>query len=259
MRATLCARLDNCTHVPGAICWITNSASDSDLPANQLTYSLVNAPPGLNIGPTSGVMIWGPPANCAPLTNIVIVRVTDNGSPALTNEQSFVATLIPTPRLKIARAGAGFVALSWPAGARDAGFVLQSTTNLSSSSSWGNVAGNPVVIAGENFLTNSATGSFRAYRLASPLTPLPTLQIATANSNVALVSWPATATSLGFTVQATPRLQPPVTWNDATNSIGTNASLNFITDSRAGPQATGTGSSTALTAAGIRISRAISR
>jgi hypothetical protein len=34
----------------------------------------------------------------------------------------------------------------------------------------------------------------------------------------------------------TPNLQPPVTWNDATNSIGTNASLNFITDSRAGPQ-----------------------
>ncbi|NOS70645.1 MAG: hypothetical protein HOP33_12035 [Verrucomicrobia bacterium] len=229
------ASLDDCTHVPGAICWITNSASDSDLPTNQLSFSLVNAPPGMSIGPTSGVMIWGPPLNCAPLTNIITVRVTDNGSPALTNEQTFIATLISPPRLKITRAGPNLVVLSWHAAATDAGFALQSTTNLLMPAGWQYVAGTPIVIAGENFLTNNATTSFQAYRLASALTPLPTLQIATANSNVVIVSWPATATALGFILQVAPTAQPPSAWNDATSSIGTNGSFNFITD----PQASG--------------------
>jgi hypothetical protein len=228
------ASLDDCTHVPGAICWITNSASDSDRPANQLSFSLVNPPPGMSIAPASGVMIWAPPPTCAPLTNTVTVRVADNGSPPLTNEQSFVATLIPAPRLRIAHAGPSIVVLSWPAAATDAGFVLQATTNLLAPADWQNVLGVPVVIARENFLTNSATAGFCAYRLASALTPLPTLQIVTANSNVVIVSWPAAATASGFVPQTAPSLLSPEVWNDATNAIGTNANRSFITDPQTG-------------------------
>jgi hypothetical protein len=181
-------------------------------------------------------MIWGPSANCASLTNTVTVRVTDNASPTMTNEQSFIATLIPLPRLRITHAGPNLVVLSWPAAATDAGFSLQSTTNLLSPASWQDIAAAPTVIAGENFLTNTATTSFRAYRLASALTPLPTLQIATASSNTVIVSWPATAMAKGFVLQAAPDLQPPVGWSDATNSVGTNGSLSFITEPLAGPQ-----------------------
>lgn len=234
--APVLATLADCTHVPGAICWITNSASDSDLPTNQLSFSLINPPAGMSIGPASGLMIWAPPATCVPLTNTVTVRVTDNGSPARTNDQSFIATLIPLPHLRITHAGPNLVVLSWPAAATDAGFALQSTTNLLSPASWQSIPTAPVVIAGENFVTNSATAAFRAYRLASPLTPLPTLQIATASSNTVIVSWPATAALLGFALQTAPTFQSPSAWNDATNSVGTNGSFRFVADPRAGPQ-----------------------
>ena len=108
--------------------------------------------------------------------------------------------------------------------------MLTASTNLLSPVAWNNVAGTPVVVAGENFLTNDTSAGFRAYRLASGLTPLPTLQIAIASPNAVRVSWPAIATDTGFTLQAASNSIPAVTWSDATNSVGTIGSLNFITD-----------------------------
>src|SRR5204862_332118 len=35
---------------------VTNTASDADLPANALTFSLVSAPSGVNLDPSSGVL-----------------------------------------------------------------------------------------------------------------------------------------------------------------------------------------------------------
>ncbi len=223
--------LADCTHASGTLRWITNSASDPDDPAEQLTFSLLNAPPGMSIGPASGLMIWGPPANCETLTNTVTVRVTDGGSPALTNEQSFVATLIPIPRLRIAQAGSGSVVLSWPAAATDAGFALQSCTNFVPVAGWQRVPGAPTVIGGENLLTESETSPFSAYRLASALTPLPTLQIAATTSNAVVVYWPVTATAAGFVLQTAADFQSPTAWTSVTNPVGTTGSLNCITDS----------------------------
>src|SRR5437773_910527 len=39
---------------------VTNSASDADLPANTLTFSLVSAPSGVNLDPSTGVLTWTP-------------------------------------------------------------------------------------------------------------------------------------------------------------------------------------------------------
>jgi hypothetical protein len=233
-RAPVLAPLMDCTHVPGAIRWITNAASDPDEPPGQLTYTLLNAPPGMAIGPTSGVLVWGPAANCPPLTNTVVVRVTDQGSPGLTDEQSFVANLISVPCLKIVCAGAGSVALSWPAAATDAGFVLQVCTNLAPGSDWQVVSGSPTVMGDENLLSESAAGRFRAFRLASALTPLPTLQIAPTPSNAVVVSWPVAAAAAGFVLQAAPDLAPPIAWSDATNSVDANGTMNFISAPAAG-------------------------
>ncbi len=167
------APLANCTHVMGAMCWITNSASDSDLPAQSLTYSLADAPPGMTIVPASGRIEWAPPPASNPLSSTVTVRVADNGVPALASEQSFVATLISTPGLHISKAGPVLVVLSWPVEATAAGFVLQSTTSLFAPEYWVNVPGTPEVAAGENLLTNGVTSALRAYRLSATLTPVP--------------------------------------------------------------------------------------
>ncbi len=62
---------------------VTNVATDSDLPAQTLTFSLgANAPQGASIDPVTGVFRWTPTQNQGPSTNLITVIVTDNGSPA---------------------------------------------------------------------------------------------------------------------------------------------------------------------------------
>jgi hypothetical protein len=166
--------LADCTHVVGAVCWITNSVSDTDLPAQSLTYSLVDAPLGMTIVPTDGLITWAPPLSASPSTHTVVVRVTDDGSPVLVNEQAFVASLIATPSLHIANSEPGLVALLWPAEATAAGFLLQSTTNLFEPASWVDVVGTPEHVAGYHRLTTDVTPGIRVYRLSSGLAPWPT-------------------------------------------------------------------------------------
>jgi hypothetical protein len=64
----------------------TASATDPDLPANRLTFSLVAAPPGAKIDGGTGAIDWGAvPAG----THTLTVRVTDGGTPALSAERAF--------------------------------------------------------------------------------------------------------------------------------------------------------------------------
>jgi len=59
----------------------TATATDADIPANTLTFSLdADAPPGATIGASTGAFSWTPSA-CG--TFPVTVRVTDNGTPPL--------------------------------------------------------------------------------------------------------------------------------------------------------------------------------
>src|SRR5439155_18261869 len=68
---------------------VTNSASDADLPANTLTFSLVAAPAGVNLDPNSGVLTWTPTEAQGPSTNLITVKVTDNGTPQSSDTKSF--------------------------------------------------------------------------------------------------------------------------------------------------------------------------
>ncbi len=61
---------------------------DTDLPAQLLTYSLVSGPSGLTVSP-EGLVAWTPTEEQGPSTNAVTVRVSDNGSPALSTTSSF--------------------------------------------------------------------------------------------------------------------------------------------------------------------------
>src|SRR5439155_928217 len=66
---------------------VTNTATDADLPANTLTFSLVSGPSGASVNPTTGVLTWSPTAAQGPSTNVITVKVTDNGVPALSDSK----------------------------------------------------------------------------------------------------------------------------------------------------------------------------
>jgi hypothetical protein len=65
------------------------SASDSDIPAQTLTFSLDSAPSGATINPNTGVFIWTPGANQANGPQTVTIRVTESGAAALFDTKTF--------------------------------------------------------------------------------------------------------------------------------------------------------------------------
>ena len=73
----------------------TALATDADLnPANVLTYSLVNAPVDATINPSSGAFSWIPPLESCSGTYTLTVKVTDNGTPQLSDEEEITVTVI---------------------------------------------------------------------------------------------------------------------------------------------------------------------
>jgi hypothetical protein len=74
---------------------VTNTATDVDLPTNHLAFTLVTAPTGAVVNASSGVLTWTPAGNQAGTTNTITVRVTDDGSPPLSDTKSFVV-IVPS-------------------------------------------------------------------------------------------------------------------------------------------------------------------
>ncbi len=76
---------------------VTNAATDSDLPANALTYSLVEAPIGAAID-DQGVFTWRPKENQGSSSNVIITVVSD-GSVSVTNSFVVMVTEVNSPPL----------------------------------------------------------------------------------------------------------------------------------------------------------------
>jgi len=97
-------------------------ASDADLPAQQLTFSLdAGAPAGATINASTGAFAWTPAYAAAASTNLITVRVTDNGPSQLsasrtlriTVQQRFLTTINEIMYAPVA-AGAAYVELHNP-------------------------------------------------------------------------------------------------------------------------------------------------
>jgi hypothetical protein len=65
------------------------SATDADIPANTITYRLINGPAGAAVDPVTGLFTWTPTEAQGPSSNLITVGATDNGSPALSDTKSF--------------------------------------------------------------------------------------------------------------------------------------------------------------------------
>jgi hypothetical protein len=110
---------------------VTNVATDVDLPAQMLTFSLATSPSGAAIGSASGVVSWRPTVTQAATTNLFRVRVADSGTPPLAATNSLVITVRPlsTPALTAASLSNGFFRLS-VAGEPGPDYSVQASTNL---------------------------------------------------------------------------------------------------------------------------------
>jgi hypothetical protein len=66
----------------GNLLSFTVGATDADLPAQRLSYSAVAVPAGVTVS-SNGVVSWRPTEAQGPSTNVVLIRVSDDGRPAL--------------------------------------------------------------------------------------------------------------------------------------------------------------------------------
>lgn len=86
--------IDDQAAYEGVALSLTVTASDADLPANTLSYSLAEgAPEGMSIDSATGEITWTPAESQGPGSYSVIVEVADDGDPALVASQSFTVTV----------------------------------------------------------------------------------------------------------------------------------------------------------------------
>ena len=88
----------------------TATASDADLPAQVLLFSLVGAPAGAAIQAGTGAFLWTPGGLG---TNTFIVRVSDNGGPSLSDEETLTVRVIAGPALLSSLQNGGRLELTW--------------------------------------------------------------------------------------------------------------------------------------------------
>ncbi|HVM48685.1 MAG TPA: malectin domain-containing carbohydrate-binding protein [Candidatus Acidoferrum sp.] len=96
--APVLAAIPNQTVNAGAALVLTNTATDADIPADTLTFSLIAGPADASVSP-AGIFSWTAPRVASPQTNSVTIRVADNGSPSLSNSKSFTIAVVPPPRV----------------------------------------------------------------------------------------------------------------------------------------------------------------
>jgi hypothetical protein len=87
--APVLAAIGNKTVTVGQALTFTATATDANTVQTK-TFSLVNAPAGASIGATTGAFTWTPTATG---TFTFAVKVTDNGSPALSDDEQITVTV----------------------------------------------------------------------------------------------------------------------------------------------------------------------
>ncbi len=93
--APVLAAIGDKTVDEGSLLTFTATATDADIPANSLAFSLdAGAPAGATINATTGVFTWTPTAaDVSPPTHAITVRVTDNGAPPLSDFETIQVTV----------------------------------------------------------------------------------------------------------------------------------------------------------------------
>jgi hypothetical protein len=147
----------------GSTVAFTNSATDSDVPANVFTFSLEpGAPAAASVNVSSGIFNWTTANTDAGTSNPITVRVTDNGAPTKSDTKSFTINVVAPPSIQGITMSNGMVTLSWSAIAEKT-YRVQYKTNLEDGN-WVDLM--DVIAAGATASFNETPGSNqRFYRI----------------------------------------------------------------------------------------------
>lgn len=120
----------------------TASVTDTDLPPQTLTYTLLNGPASAMLNTNTGAFSWRPFVTNANTANPITLKVADNGTPSMSATQSFTVTVNPlsAPSLGSIAAASGQISFS-VSGQSGPDYAIETSTNLTQ---WSNV-----------FITNS--------------------------------------------------------------------------------------------------------
>ncbi len=139
------------------------TATDPDIPAQQLAFTFTVTPPaGATINPTNGLFTWTPDATQSPGTNTIFITVTDSGSPPKINTKSFVATVLDL-RVSPPTVTSNGVTISWTAILGQT-YRLQYKTNLTDSA-WVDLSTDVIATNGTMNISDPAIYPQRFYRL----------------------------------------------------------------------------------------------
>jgi hypothetical protein len=89
------APIGNRTINVGSNLVFTASATDSDTPAQTLTFSLLSGPGTATLNSSSGAFSWRPTVTDANTVNPFSLKVSDSGSPSMSATQNFTVTVNP--------------------------------------------------------------------------------------------------------------------------------------------------------------------
>jgi hypothetical protein len=98
---------------PGELVEVTFFATDLDLTFHELSFAISNAPPGALFDPVTRQLSWTPSVLDANTTNLVTVKVQDNGVPPLSDAKGFQIIVAPLPVVMIETTN-GLAKLTWP-------------------------------------------------------------------------------------------------------------------------------------------------
>ena len=142
---------------------VTASATDQDLPAQTLTYSLDTAPTGMTINPSTGQITWTPTEARGPGSYSVMVRVTDSGAPNLSATNSFLVTVDAPPLFTSIRKTGSVATAVWNA-IPGTSYRLQYKTNLADGI-WHDLPGDTTASGNSASIEDSSSDPTRFYRL----------------------------------------------------------------------------------------------
>jgi len=148
---------------------VTNTAKDTDIPAQTLTYSVSGSLGGTNFPAiiTNGIITWTPVPAQAGQTNVITTIVTDNGLPPMSATNSVTVILNPIPFISsVTVTTNGFFQLNWFAPSNDY-FLVESTTNLAPPVAWLTNSGSFITSPTTNFLfiDTNLVNRMKFYRL----------------------------------------------------------------------------------------------
>jgi hypothetical protein len=142
---------------------VTNAATDADLPANILTYSLLAPPAGATIN-SNGVIVWTPALGQGPSTNTLTTVVTDNGSPALSATNSFIVVVqvfVPQFRITSIQVSNHLATVTWNSIAgKTYRLQYQDTVNATA---WQDVVPDIIATGGSTSATTTVGGAAQRY------------------------------------------------------------------------------------------------